>query len=553
MTWGEAFRIAGPAYSELAFQATYALRQGNLPPTGPGGALAVRARRRVTQSKLLVGGMLSLIALGAAFALRSQVETFVAPTLDRGLYVMAILGAVLLLELALLWWTGLQMLPTYLSSGTVALLATLPIPGRTLQRVALILVVRLFDAPALACLVVTPLAVGLALRSWLAGLAMLPGVAVVVVLAMALSLRTGEFFVRHVQGAHASPRQTILRWGYLLLWAVPAFAMYGFIAAAPGFFGLLTSLRLEGWPPALLGVVATYPMSFGVLPALAGGAFGLPSTFAAVAVGASLLYTGGGLFAARWLVAAPLRLARAVPGATVSRSSDPFRLVPHPPSVAIIVKDLRIASRTPGFAFIILLPLLDALALGLLTFVASPPPAAAFNLAAAAVSTSALLATFFGPALFALEVMGYSYVRALPVPDRAMVLGKVTLVTLLYLASAAIVAAFTVARVFSPLTFLAFIGAELPAVLAAGFLEFGLLFRRARRRGLPVVNLYTGAWWATLVAIPGLLVAGVPLALFQNLRAAGNSAALPVLALAGLVELAAALPLALLGYGRGSR
>lgn len=550
MSWRDAIRISGPAYSELAFQATYAVRQGNLPPLAPSDTLARRARRRVTQSKLLVGGILTLISLGAWFSLRAPVQSFLAPDLDRGLYIMAIVGAVLLLVVALLWWTGLQMLPTYLSSGTIPFLSTLPIPEVTLRRVALLLVARLFDAPALTCLVALPVAVGAGLGSWVAGVATLPGVAVAVLVAVALALRTGEFFVVSVQGSPSSPTQTILRWGYLLLWAVPAFAIYGFIAAAPSFLSLLTGL--QGSPVRLFGVVGAFPMPFGLLPAWAVGAFHGPTLTVPFAFGAAVAYGAAGLYAAAWLETAGWRLARATPAAAHSGAKMAFRLASVHVAGAIITKDLRIASRTPGFAFVILLPLLDALALGLLTVFANPSPSTAFDLAAAAVSTSALLATFFGPALFALEVMGYSYVRSLPLADRSMIGGKATLVVLLYLGAAGIVSVLTLARVFSPLTFLAFIAAEFPAVAAAALLEFGILFRRAHARGLPVVNLYTGAWWATLVAIPGILLAGVPLALFQSLRAIGSPWALGALGVLSLVELSVAIPLVLGGSGRGT-
>jgi Membrane protein of 12 TMs len=549
VSWREAIRLAGPAYTELAFQATFAMRQGNLPPSPIGGTLAARARRRVWQSKLLVGALVSLMALGAGAVLRPSVRAVVAPALDPGLYVTAVVGAALLLELALLWWTGLQVLPTYLSSRVVPFLATMPVPEKTLRRVAALLVLRLFDGPALACLVVTPIAVALGVGAPLAGVAIVPGVAVVLLVAVALALRTGEFFVVRIQGAHAGPGQTALRWAYLLLWAVPAFALYGFLAAAPSFLGLLSSLRAGGYPAELVGLLLSFPMPLAALPGLVGHLFAPPAAVGAGVVAAAALYALGAGGLAWWLRGAPLRLALSTPFATLPRPGTALRLAPGHPAVAVIRKDLRIASRTPGFAFVILLPLLDALALGLLTFAAAPPPDTVFNLAAAAVSTSALLATFFGPALFALEVMGYTYVRTLPLPDRSVVLGKVMLVTMLYAAAAGIVILFTLPRVFAPLTFLGFVAAELPAVVAAALLEFGLLFRHARRRGLPVVNLYTGAWWATLVAFPGLLVAGVPLAVFQDLRGAGSPVALPALALLGLVELGAVLPLALSGAG----
>jgi predicted permease len=212
---------------------------------------------------------------------------------------------------------------------------------------------------------------------------------------------------------------------------------------------------------------------------------------------------------------------------------------------AVLVKDLRTASRTPGFAFLILLPLLDALAIGLWTYSSNTTSANAFSLGSGAVATAALLATFFGPAFFAIEVMGYSYTRTLPIAQRSLLAGKIALIALLYLVSATVVLGVTIVKVDQPVVFLAFIAAEFPAVLGAAMTELGLLFIVARRRGLPIVNLYTGAWWLTLVAIPGVLLAGIPLVLYWVLSVGNPVNALYVMALVGLAEFALGLGFAL--------
>lgn len=539
MTWRDAWRISAPAYSELAYQAIFAARQGNLPPGEGKEPPAAVAQRRVAQSKFLVSLVLGLLTLGTYAVLSPTVQFLTAPTLDRGLYVAAILAAVLLLQMALLWWTALQVLPTFLASGTIRFLETMPIDRRTLQRVALVLMVRLFDGPALTCLVVTPLVVAVALGSWVAGVLVIGGVLTVLVLSLALALWTGAFFVRRIQGAHSGRGQTALRWTYLVLWAVPAFAMYGFLSLAPGFLSGLTQLQAYGPASVLTGVLLAFPLPFGAVPAWAATGSGILTNALPFVAGAALVYLGIGVLTADWLLTAPLEFAQALPSATLPTRVTPVGLATGAPAAAVIRKDLRAASRNPAYAFVILLPLLDALGLGLLTFLSSPSPTATFSLAVAAVVTAALLATFFGPALFAIEVMGYSYTRALPLSDRSIVVGKVTLVAAIYLGATGIVMALTLPRVFSPIDFLAFTFAELPAVVAASFLEFGILFHRARRTGLPIVNLYSGAFWATAVAIPGVIVAGAPIVLFQLFRAAQGVVAVPAMGSLAIAELGA--------------
>jgi len=159
--------------------------------------------------------------------------------------------------------------------------------------------------------------------------------------------------------------------------------------------------------------------------------------------------------------------------------------------------------------------------------------------------TAALLATFFGPAFFAIEVFAYSYGRTLPLPDRSLLAGKVLLVVLMFLIAGGIVLGLTLTRVFDPLLFTLFILAELPAVIAASLLELGILFWRARARGLPIPNLYAGAWVSILVSLPGLLVAGLPLLTFEIVSVGGLTIGLAAMGAAALGELGVIAPLML--------
>jgi hypothetical protein len=553
MSWREAWRLSSIGFTELSVQAIYAFRQGNVPSPVEPRALVPRARRRVRQSKVLVSLIMGVLALGALVLLRFPLTRHLSVALPFAYYAGGVLSALFIIQIALLWWTGLQVLPTFLGSGIVDLLETLPIEDRTLDRATLLLFLRLFDVPALVSLILFPLAVGLALGSAIAGLAALLGIAMAITFALVLALLTGRFFLHRVQNAESRPGHTVLRWAYLVLWAIPAFAMYGFVAAAPGFFTYLGNLVAHGPAFELLLLEATYPFPLGFLPGLAADptGSGWSGVEIIVAAGAAVGYGAVFVGALRWLRSAPRRMARVPVGPLRDRSVPVARLRTGGVSWAVLTKDLRTASRTPGYAFLILLPLLDAVAIGLWTYVSAPAAADALNLALAAVATAALLATFFGPAFFAIEVMGYSYSRSLPLPERSLVLGKVSLVALIYLVASGLVLGLTLLRVFSPALFVIFLLAELPGILAASFLELAILFRRARKTGLPVVNLYAGAWWVAAVSIPGLIVAGAPLVVFDYFRSFPFSRALPAMGGLALVELALCAPFAL-GRGGGA-
>ncbi len=551
MGWAEARRISDVAFTEVCLQAIFAFRQGNSPVAGTPAHAARTARRRVVQSQFLVAAVLALFAAGGAGILldaphltaRAFFGVVVSvPVLDAG-----VLTGLLSIDVAFLWWTGLQVLPTFLASGVLATLEPLPIDDRTLGRVAGLLYLRLFDVPAAVVLVATPLFVGLVLGP-LAGLATVPGVVCAVAFSLGLALVTGRTFVRRVQGSRGGGGRTLVRWAYLVLWVLPAFAMFGFAVAAPGFLALLDRTLATGPSLGRDLLLGAFPFTFAALPPIAvAGPHGLSLDLAGTAIlgVAAAAYVGIAVGSVGWMMRSVRRVGLAPPLAPREAPPASAGLVPRGPARAVLTKDLRIASRTPGYAFLVLFPMLDAIAIGLFTFVTGPGSSGALALGLAAVTTAALLATFFGPAFFAIEVNAYAYARTLPIADRSVVLGKVALVAGIYAVGAGLVLGLTVLRVFDPGIFVAFIAAEFPAVVAAALFELGFLFRRARTRGLSIVNLYAGTWAVIAVSVPGLVLAGAPLVAFHLLAAAPTATALLVMGLVALAELALAAPFAL--------
>jgi predicted permease len=554
MSWREAARLSDVAYTELAFQAIYAFRAGNLAPPGDPHDVVARARRRVAQSKAVVSFVLALVTFGAAVALHvaSFRGNFLTSVVSLGTFDAGVLTGLLALEVAFLWWTGMQVLPTFLSSGALPVLETLPIDDVTMRWTAGLLYVRLFDLPALTVLVATPLAIGLVL-GWAAGLAILPGAIAVVALSLALSLITGRFFLRRVQGSRSGGGRTLVRWSYLVLWLIPVFSMFVFVIAAPAFLEWLGRLTVHGPTPGSHLLLLAFPFPLAVLPTLVAngpGGLGLdPLGFSLLGISLAA-YAALSVWSLVWVLGSVRRVGLIPPLAEVPESPASVALAPARPVFAVLIKDLRIASRTPGYAFLILLPVLDAIAIGLLTYVSPGGTATGFSIALAAVTTAAILATFFGPAFFAIEVFAYSYGRTLPIRERTLVGGKVLLVMGMYLVAAGTVLGISLARIFDPAVFAVFIFAELPAVAGAGLLELGLLFRRARSRGLPITNLYANAWTAFLVSVPGVILAGAPLLAYRIASGQGTAYGLEVMALVALAALALALPI---GLGRGDR
>lgn len=515
MDWRERLRLSNCLYREVTFQAIYALKSGNVFFSGDrkreqeGPAVA---QRRVLQSKLTVAVLFMLTFLASAFALRYGREFF--PTTLSALYFDGtIISLVLVVLFSLVWITGLQVALPFVSSQATTALLVLPVTEEDAAWVSFLAFLRLFDAPLLTALIFFPMAVGLALSSVLAGAAVLPGVLATEVLALALSLLTAKFFSRSVSGASGgSLRSLAVRWLYLVLWTIPSLVITIFITFSVQIITALGDWELNA-PLALQAVFALFPFPFGLLaasfatPSVAGG----PSNSVTIAL--ALVYFAVVAVSVRWILRAPLALSR-ITIVSGARRLAGTRLIVTRPSMAILKKDLRIASRTPAYAFLLLLPLLDAFVLGLFTYLGSPAPILAQRYAFAGVTVAVLLATFFGPVFFATEVIGFSLTRTLPLSQRTLILSKTSLIALVYLMAFGVVAVLVASRVNDFPAFVLFAVIELPAVIAAAFLEIGVLLERAKRTGVPIASLYSGAWWTTLVVVPGLVVSVAPLVLY---------------------------------------
>lgn len=514
MKWGERWRVARTLYRELSFQSIYALKSGNTflrerKDVDPGD----RAERRILQSKITVCVLFGLTALASA-ALVSEGRYYIPTALTPMYFDATIFALSLVVIFSLVWITGLQVALPFLSSQALTALRALPIEEEDLEGISALAFLHLFDLPLTTAFVLFPVAIFLATGSALAALASLPAIAATEVFALSLSLVTAGFFARTVSGSTGgSLRNLLARWTFLILWTVPSLAITIFIVFSVQILGTLGQWELVQ-PGSLALLFGVFPFPFAWVIASAAIPTTAPPAYMALWTVALGAYSVLLILAGEWLLTAPLRLGRTVAAVAPSPPRS-WRLRTTSPTVAVLAKDLRIASRTPAYAFLLLLPLLDAFVLGLFTYLGNPNPAMADRYASAAVTVAVLLSAFFGPVFFATEVMGFSLTRTLPLTQRTLMMGKSALITIVYIIAFLLVALLVASRIHDFPIFLLFGSAELPAIVAAALLEMGILVWRAEKTGVPLTSLYSGAWWVTMVSVPGLLVAGTPLIAFH--------------------------------------
>ena len=539
MDWGERRRVAAVLYKELSFQSLYALKSGNLfsgeKEAGRKDKVEL-AERRALQSKITVSVMFGLMCTASIFIL-TQGQSYLPSSLTPLYFDSTIITMVLVVLFSLVWITGLQVALPFLSSQALTLLRSLPMREEDIEGITIYAFIRLFDLPLITAIIVFPLTVGIAFGSWTAALASIPAVVVTEIFSLYLSLLTARFFALRVSGSSGgSALNMATRWIYLVLWTIPSLIITIFIAFSLSILGTLGQWETSS-PLALRVLFSIFPFPYSYFISALALRPPLSITFVLPWAIAAVIYACLAWAAARWLMKAPLELGRTQITVTLSAPTE-SKLVATSPTIAIIKKDLRIASRTPAYAFLLLLPMLDAFILGLFSYVGNPNPVMADHYAKAAVTVAVLLATFFGPVFFVTEVMGFSLTRTLPITQRTLIVGKSTLITIVYVVSFILVAMLVASRVHDFEAFVYFSVAELPAVLAASLLEINILLWRAEKTGIPISSLYSGAWWATIVVIPGLIVAGLPL-LVYTIIAEGSFGAycLPAMAATALIML----------------
>lgn len=560
-SWRSAWALSRPLFTEFAFQAVYALRQGNLLTSrgvAPDARTAVAtARQRMFGAKLVLSLVMLGLILAIAYVLRggpSQIPDAIS-SFDFSIFILA--GA-LVFVVAILWLTGIQVAPLLASSKSFVALETLPIPRRLLQRVAVVTVLRVLDLPALVALIALPLATAWATQSPLVGVLMVPATACAVIFAATLSLLSASFFQRHVAGLPgASLRTTTLRWAAVSIVVVPVLMIVAFLGFLVPELILTNSCLLTpplnggcpaAIPPVMDRLLAIFPFAWTYLAGWSADAgWSLPNgPYLQVAWIFATLYLTLAEGLVIWFRGAPLRLALATPRAEARRLPSDYRLHTSGTLMALLRKDLRIASRSPEYAILMLFPIVNAGVIALSTDFGNPTLWTVHILAFSAVVTAAGLTVLLGPAVFASEVMGYSLTQTFPLPRRMLLAAKATLMTSLYLIATILVLVVMLGRLVNWDLLVLFAGGEALAVLAATLVEVGILYWRAGKTGAAPVSQFMGALGWSMVIIPGALVAAVPPLIYELQDRGSQLRAIPLNAVFGLV-LSAVLLLEVIG------
>ncbi|NLG85470.1 MAG: hypothetical protein GX493_12890 [Firmicutes bacterium] len=516
-TLSDLWRISSLVYREAILQSLYVLKRGGqLAQAQPPAQL----RQIIVTNTWLTKGLLCLflagISAGAALAPTKASFPGVPPAVGMAVVAGMFIFAVLLMIAVM----ALDMVTGFVAAKAVQVLALLPLTRRELATTSLLGFVRIFDAPLLTGLATFGLSHLILTRSLTGALAYVVGVATAEAFAVVLALALAELFYTKVINQRGSGIKSIARLLYLLFSLMPGFGMFlVFSYQAQLGRAIMGALAAR---PELAGVFQVlYPMSFGFLVAAATGVPGVTGKMFVISGAASAVYAGLAVLGMAW-AASRLR-SRALGGnvglAGQRTGAKDFKVKPVAPWLGVLVKDMRIAFRSPSEAALLLMPAaavipwaitmgaqgkLAMTATGLVTFVAF--------MSLTAVAT-----------LFSVDVVGGSFIRTLPVRLKWVLAAKAAVAAMAYTGSMLVVLAITALAGRGETGLLAAQAAAGLLPMAAGALVTGLVLSRRTRRGGGRTSpfLTPGGYLAALGA--GTLVIIGPL-----LAAAGASAAFGV-------------------------
>ncbi|MGA2199816.1 MAG: hypothetical protein ABSG45_07750 [Nitrososphaerales archaeon] len=413
----ETWRVSGVSYAELVYRPL--LRSG-YPLRHSGSTRSVRgALRGATVNKMIF----SLFTMGGAafpFLLYRLGLESVSLKVAVSLSVLLVFGYVVLYSI--------QILPSFVSSGSFAPLAQLPLTARETTMVAALTLWRTMDYILVLSLATQFLTVayftGSALASLLVSLATLSGS----LLGVAFALWLTSVFHRNLEGGSMAGLRGLFRpllfvlWGLGVMSAVFLFSLVSFVA--PPLNDLLAH------PNSALGLAASlvFPFSSGLLVASVVGES--VSRVSLVAASAGLAIAVVGAVAAAF-GASRIINAVVLPGSRGAAGSHPvdYAFSLRSPLSAYILKDIRVASRNPATGFLFALPVFEIVAV-VVPLTATPVVRMSALLVGTQVGGG--FALFIAFLLVTVEDLGVERRTALPLRESIRTLSKVLIPTATY-------------------------------------------------------------------------------------------------------------------------
>ena len=544
MKFRELWRVSSTVTKEVSFQSVFSTRAGSsLPRRGSTGVaqLVRNAKYNMWISKVLT--TIFICAFGFVMFIPQLGQTVFLGT-SKEFTIIASVSTFLAAVLFFIVFMGLQVATSLVSSKIADTLSPLPLSKKQVSNVIFLCLIRIFDLPLLAALVVLPTAYLMIGGSIAGGSISVVATIVTEIFALALTIGLARFFYSKVAGGGGRSKwKTVTRFLFMLVWMVPAFGTYFVINFAEVILKSFASFT-QVLGPSMELLVLVFPFSFGFLVSYVSNLQAASISTLALSTMSSVLYVVFAFYCFRWVTTTIRSIGTGrIVGAFREAVKDTI-VRPRRPWLGIIRKDLAIASRSPSYAVLFLLPALQVAVLA----VSFSSFEAGFVVTTGVLTGISMTTLVLPPTMFSIEGLASSYTRSLPLRKRTLILAKTLLAVFIYSLSviALLAIALFVKRDFT--SEILFGALYLFSIAAASMLELTILARKFWKEGFALGNVYARLSTFMLILVPGYALAWAPMIAAFVAYVLAESFVLPVFLGVALAEFIA---MSLIVYRQG--
>jgi predicted permease len=503
----ELWRVSSTVTKEISFQSVFSTRAGSsLPRRGSADVaqLVRNANYNMWISKVLT--TIFICVFGFVMFIPQVGQTAFAGT-PKEYAVIASVSTFLAAVLFFIVFMGLQVSTSLVSSRIGDSLSPLPLSKKEISNVIFLCLVRIFDLPLLAALIVLPTACILVGSSTAGSLIAFVATVATEIFALALTIGLARFFYAKVAGGGGRSKwKTVTRFLFMLVWMVPAFGTYFVISFAEAILkSFITFTQILG--PSMELLIVVFPFSFGFLISYTSNPQTLNILSLVLSASSSILYVAFAFYCFRWVTATVRKIATGKMVSSMREAVKDTIIHPRRPWLGIIRKDLAIASRSPSYAVLFLLPALQVAVLA----VSFSSFEQGFVVTTGVLTGISMTTLVLPPTMFSIEGLASSYTRSLPLTKRTLISAKTLLTVSIYSLSviALLIIAVLVRRDFT--SEILFGTLYLFSVAAASMLELMILARKFWREGFALGNAYARLSTFVLILVPGYALAWAPM------------------------------------------
>ncbi|MFW9931222.1 MAG: hypothetical protein ACFFDR_01015, partial [Candidatus Thorarchaeota archaeon] len=335
------------------------------------------------------------------------------------------IGFVLIFFMNLVSTTG------FFSAGAMILPSTLPFSKTDLEGLMLLAFARIFIAPIAMLLVIMPTLVSFVLGVQ-TGIFVLVSLAAMSILALGALIRVSGWFYSKSQSGDESVLSTIVRIGTGIGMMVGILVAYGAIGYIPAIVDFIIAISSIAGPLIITLLALVFPFSFGFVAATFayGFVFTLPTIIASILASAFYFYLGVRTYHTSGRTLKTLALGGVA--AAMASSDSLVDLTITSELLALIRKDLRVATRSLGSAMLLVFPFLMIFALWPSLSMSGVVGIRSMNLLMV-VGYSTVFAGLAMIGLLGLDTQGASVYEGIPLRTMQVLNGKIAIFSVSYI------------------------------------------------------------------------------------------------------------------------